>query len=108
MSSLIRKHGICLILAAFVFSLIGSALHAVTKHEIFELSQQIKAKKAEITSLQAELRKLNEEGGPEAQEKAQIIMEQISELREQLRVLNKNLDELKKTAHPGIETLRKR
>ncbi|MDD3146492.1 MAG: hypothetical protein PHD82_04240 [Candidatus Riflebacteria bacterium] len=103
MSSLTRKHGICLILVAFIFSLVGSALHAVTKHEIFELSRQIKAKKAEIASLQAELRKLNEEGGPDAQEKAQIIMEQIRELREQLNELNKNLEKLKKTSNNAID-----
>lgn len=95
MSSLIRKSGICLILVAFVFSMIGSALHAASKHELFELSKNIKQTKSQISNLQAELRKLNEEGGPQAQEQAQVIMAQIKELREQLKGMEKNLEHLK-------------
>lgn len=100
MSSLIRKNGICLILVAFVFSLLSSALFATTKHEMFELSQQIKNVKGQIRDLHSELHKLNEEGGPDAQEKAQIIMSQICELKERLRTMEKNLEQLKKGVQP--------
>ncbi len=94
----IKRNGICLILVAFVFSLFTCSLAAATKTEIYELSQQIKQKQTQITSLYAELRKLNEEGGPDAQEKAQIIMEQIKVLREDVARLKKNLDQIKSTA----------
>lgn len=101
MSSLSRKNGICIILFAFVLSLIGSALHAASKHEIYQLSQQIKQKQNQINTLYAELRKLNEEGGPEAQEKAQIVMAQICELKQELGELQKDMQKLKKAA--GLE-----
>lgn len=102
----VTRNGICLILVAFVFSFLASALSAATKTEIYELSQKIKQKQAKITTLYAELRKLNEEGGPEAQEKAQIIMEQIKALREEVTILKKNLNQIKSTAgsgHPALE-----
>ncbi|HMM58509.1 MAG TPA: hypothetical protein PKC25_00095 [Candidatus Rifleibacterium sp.] len=107
MSSFNRKSWLCLILLAFVFSLTGSTLLAVTKHQIFELSQQIKQKQSQVNKLYAELRKLNEEGGPEAQEKAQVIMAEIVELKEQIGELQRNLEQLKKTAMPN-ETLMRR
>ncbi len=107
MSSFNRKSWLGLILLAFVFSLTGSTLFAVTKHQIFELSQQIKQKQSQVNKLYAELRKLNEEGGPEAQEKAQVIMAEIVELKEQIGELQRNLEELKKTATPNELLMRR-
>lgn len=95
MNSLTRKAGICLILVAFVFSLLGSALQAASKQELFELGKNIKQTKSQISNLQTELHKLNEEGGPQAQEQAQVIMAQIKELKEQLKGMEKSLEQLK-------------
>ncbi|GEM_PF-1346249 len=101
MISFSRKNAICVVLFAFVLSLIGNVLYAASKHEIYQLSQRIKQKQTQIDNLYAELRKLNEEGGPESQEKAQIVMAQICELKKELAELHKNMQKLKKDA--GLE-----
>ncbi|GAB4282364.1 MAG: hypothetical protein Kow0029_27900 [Candidatus Rifleibacteriota bacterium] len=85
-----------LVLTLFVFTMLGSALFSATKQEIFEVSNQIKALKHEIKLAYAELRKLNEEGGPEAQEQAQLIMEHIKIMKEDLDTLNAVLANMKK------------
>lgn len=96
MNSLTKKHGICLILLAFVLSFIGSSLQAATKQEMYQLGKEIKSTQTQISSLYAELRKLNEEGGPDSQEKAQLIMDHIQELKERLARMQKSLDQMKK------------
>ncbi|MFZ5952292.1 MAG: hypothetical protein ACOYXC_16435 [Candidatus Rifleibacteriota bacterium] len=95
MNNLINKRSICIALVLFVFALCGSMLQAASKHEMFEVGQKISELNQKITEAYEELRKLNEEGGPEAQEQAQVIMMQIKEMKEDVKTLKAVLDNMK-------------
>lgn len=58
-----------------------------------EVTKQIIALRNEIKGLQRTLRQLNEEGGEEAQDQAQKIMERICELQERLAQLEERLQQ---------------
>ncbi|MGM0600501.1 MAG: hypothetical protein ACQETH_11885 [Candidatus Rifleibacteriota bacterium] len=73
----VTKKTIWLVLTIFIISMLGSAVQAASKHEMYEVSQKIKQLNEEIRLAYIELRKLNEEGGPEAQVEAQKLMEKI-------------------------------
>lgn len=88
MKNYCNRKSICIILTLFVFSMVGSLLQAaVNKQQLFEIGQQIRELNEKISEAYEELRKLNEEGGPAAQEQAQLIMMQIKEMKEDLKTL---------------------
>lgn len=95
MNTLINRKNIWLVLTLFVFAMVGSILQAATKQEMFEVGQEIREIQAGIKVAYEELRKLNEEGGPDSQEEAQIIMQQIKEMKEDLRTMKAVLDNMK-------------
>lgn len=95
MKNLVSKKSIATVLVLFVFTLFGSMLQAATKHEMFEVGQEIRELNQRITLAYEELRKLNEEGGPEAQEQAQLIMSEIKEMKADLKTLKAVLENMK-------------
>jgi septal ring factor EnvC (AmiA/AmiB activator) len=96
MKSLVSKNSIFLMVMVFLFSFVASMASAVNKQEMFELGERIRVLQNRITDAYEELRKLNEEGGDQAQEQAQIVMAQIKEMKIELQKLQKNLEKLKK------------
>lgn len=78
-----------------VFSLCCGLLQAVSKNDLFEAGQKISALKKQISKAYEELRILNEEGGEHSQEQAQILMDEIREMKEELTVLEKSLESMK-------------
>jgi septal ring factor EnvC (AmiA/AmiB activator) len=78
-----------------VFSLCSGLLQAVTKHDLYEVSQKIKELQQRIDEAYAELRLLNEEGGEQSQEQAQVLMAEIREMQAELNVLKKSLESMK-------------
>jgi tRNA uridine 5-carbamoylmethylation protein Kti12 len=97
MKSFCRNSGIILILVVFAMSIFAPAsASAIGKQKIYELSKQIKELDVQIKEAYAELRRLNEEGGPDAQIKAQVLMQQIKEMRKEQDFLKEQLKEAKK------------
>lgn len=94
MKPLISKSGIGLMILAFVFCLFGTVASA-SKLEMYELGERIRVLQGKIDVAYEELRKLNEEGGEQAQEQAQLIMGMIKEMKAEKQVLQKNLEKLK-------------
>lgn len=94
MKPLISKSGIGLMILALVFCLFGTVASA-SKLEMYELGQRIRELDVKIEAAYEELRKLNEEGGEQAQEQAQLVMAMIKEMKAEKQVLQKNLDKLK-------------
>lgn len=78
-----------------VFSLCSGLLQAVTKHDIYEVSQKIRELQQRVDEAYAELRLLNEEGGEQSQEQAQVLMAEIREMQAELKVLKKSLESMK-------------
>ena len=95
MKSLNRKSVLAIALLAVAFSLCSGLLEAVTKHDLFEVSERIKELKQRINAAYEELRILNEEGGEHAQERAQVIMSEIKEMKAELSVLEQSLASMK-------------
>lgn len=95
MISLINRSGIGLLVLSLVFCLFGSMASA-SKLEIYELSQRIREVQTKIDQAYEQLRKLNEEGGEQAQEEAQLLMALIKELKAEKQGLEKSMDKLKK------------
>ncbi len=89
MKSLVSKNSIFLMVMVFLFSFVASMASAVNKQEMFELGERIRVLQNRITDAYEELRKLNEEGGDQAQEQAQIVMAQIKEMKIELQKLQK-------------------
>lgn len=94
MNSLTSK-GYTKIALIVAFVLCCGLLQAVTKNDIFEAGHKISALKKQISKAYEELRILNEEGGAHAQEQAQVLMDEISEMKEELAVLEKSLESMK-------------
>lgn len=95
MNTLINKRNIGLVLVLFVFAMVSSLLQAASKQEMYEVGQQISELNAKIKVAYEELRRLNEEGGPNSQEQAQVIMMQIKDMKEDLKTLKSVLDNMK-------------
>lgn len=105
MAALIRKNGIALILAVFVFSLFASMASA-SKLELKELGDRIRNLQEKIDRAYEELRKLNEEGTEQDQEQAQLIMAQIKEMQSEIYELQKNIEVIKNGGgHNGNQNL---
>ena len=94
--SIASKKSFTLLVLTFVFALFTGSLHAVTKHEMYEVGKKIKEKQAIETKLYSELRKLNEEGGANAQEKAQLIMSEINEIKKEIKELESMMANISK------------
>jgi septal ring factor EnvC (AmiA/AmiB activator) len=94
MKNLIAKNLLGVVIIV-LFTLCCGMLQAASKHDIFETSQKIKTLKKQIDQAYVELRKLNEEGGEHAQEKAQLLMAEIREMKSELSVLEQSLENMK-------------
>ena len=71
MKSFCRNSGIVFLLFIFAMSIFApTSASAIGKQKIYELSKQVKELDAQIKEAYAELRRLNEEGGPDAQVKS--------------------------------------
>ncbi|PKL46022.1 MAG: hypothetical protein CVV42_17925 [Candidatus Riflebacteria bacterium HGW-Riflebacteria-2] len=84
-----------MVVLVVVFSLCTGLLQAVSKHDIYEAGQRIKELQQSIDKAYEELRLLNEEGGEQSQEQAQVLMAEIREMKAELTVLKKSLESMK-------------
>lgn len=91
----VTKRSIWLVLTIFIISMLGSAVQAASKQEMYEVSQKIKQLNEKVKQAYIELRKLNEEGGPEAQIKAQKLMKQIKGYKADIYTLKAVLKNMK-------------